>query len=68
MPSCEFMCLECGHTFEVFTTSEDIEDGDEVECPLCGSTQTTRTYGDGTESEGDDLDEEDDSGLTPDDE
>ncbi len=72
MPSCEFMCLECGHNFEVFTTSDDPDEGNEVECPVCGSTQTTRTYQDGFEPEeedengngnGEDEDEED-SGFT----
>ena len=74
MPSCEYICLECGHSFEVFTTSDEDDEGNEVECPLCGSTQTTRTYQDGLEpgddeqGDGNGDDEEEDLGLISDNE
>jgi DNA invertase Pin-like site-specific DNA recombinase/DNA-directed RNA polymerase subunit RPC12/RpoP len=39
----EFLCHECGHTFEV-TPSPDEEDVDlEVACPVCESMDTVRT-------------------------
>lgn len=73
MPRCEYTCLECGNSFEVFTTAEHLEDGIEVECPECGSTQTVRTYHEGDEPEagyepGLSDDDEEDLDVNPDDE
>ena len=49
MANRELMCLECGHTFEVYTASDDDEEELEAECPVCGSVDTTRTYDEDTE-------------------
>lgn len=52
MANYQFMCLECGHAFEVFLSKRDIDSEKEVECPACGSTDTSRTF-----DEDDDLEE-----------
>ena len=59
MANRELMCLECGHTFEVYTDSDDEEL--EVECPVCGSVDTTRTYDEDTEVDEEHLKESEDS-------
>ncbi len=44
MATYQFMCLECGHAFEVFLSKRDIDSEKEVECPACGSADTSRTF------------------------
>jgi len=56
----ELMCLECGHTFEVTTASDEDEEL-EVECPHCGSVDTTRTYDEDAEVDEEHLKEDEDS-------
>ncbi|MBM3323350.1 hypothetical protein FJY69_07730 [candidate division WOR-3 bacterium] len=60
MASCEYTCVECGHTFEVFGVESELDERMEVECPLCGSEECTRTYEE-RETEGDDWKEDQDS-------
>jgi putative FmdB family regulatory protein len=55
----ELMCLECGHTFVVYTSSDDEEL--EAECPHCGSVDTTRTYDEDAEVDEEHLKEDEDS-------
>ncbi len=57
MATYQFMCLECGHAFEVFLTKRDIDDEKPVECPACGSTDTSRTFDEDAELD-EALDEE----------
>ncbi len=40
MPLYEYRCEECGKIFEKLANRED-----EVDCPGCGSTETTRKLG-----------------------
>jgi len=59
MANRELMCLECGHTFEVYS---DDDDGElEAECPVCCSVDTTRTYDEDTEVDEEHLKENPDS-------
>ena len=67
MPNCEFMCLSCGHTFEIYASAREIEEGFEVECPVCGSADTTRTYDEDTEVDEEELEREEDAGEDEDD-
>jgi len=60
------MCLECGHTFEVYTASDDEDEELEAECPVCGSVNTTRTYDEDADVDEADLREDEDS-VNPDD-
>jgi DNA-directed RNA polymerase subunit RPC12/RpoP len=60
MANRELMCLECGHTFEVCTDSEDDEEL-EAECPICGSVDTTRTYDEDADVDEEHLKEDDES-------
>jgi putative FmdB family regulatory protein len=53
MPRIEFMCLNCGHTFELTLSADEAEDLVDAECPACGSPDTSRTYDEDT-----DVDEE----------
>jgi putative FmdB family regulatory protein len=58
MPQKEFMCLECGHTFTVYSGPDEEEEDLEAECPACGGTDTTRTYDEDTDVSEDDLKEQ----------
>jgi hypothetical protein len=58
--------MECGHTFEVFGVESELDERMEVECPLCGSEDCTRTFDDNGEMEDDDWKENPD--ITLDDE
>jgi DNA invertase Pin-like site-specific DNA recombinase/DNA-directed RNA polymerase subunit RPC12/RpoP len=61
----EFLCRECGHTFEV-TPSPDEEDVDlEVACPVCESMDTVRTYEVESVTVKEDLREEDPEDAVP---
>jgi len=60
MANRELMCLECGHTFEVYSDSDDDEEL-EAECPMCGSVDTTRTYDEDADVDEEHLREDDDS-------
>ena len=51
MATYQFMCLECGHAFEVFLSKREIDSEKEVECPACGSTDTSRTFDEDEEIE-----------------
>jgi DNA-directed RNA polymerase subunit RPC12/RpoP len=66
MANRELMCLECGHTFEVYTASDDDDEELEAECPVCGSVDTTRTYDEDTEVDEEHLKEDKDSGDSDD--
>jgi len=66
MANRELMCLECGHTFEVYSSSDDEDEELEAECPVCGSVNTTRTYDEDADVDEADLKEDDDS-VNPDD-
>jgi putative FmdB family regulatory protein len=74
MPKCEYLCLECGHAFEALVKDEDVDDDSGVECPVCGGTDVTRTFDEGSGLNEDDLkepdedEESDDSGINLDDE
>jgi hypothetical protein len=64
--------MECGHTFEVFGVESELDGTAEVECPLCGSEDCTRTYDDGAEMHGEEWDKadggDDDTSINLDDE
>jgi len=66
MANRELMCLECGHTFEVYSSSDDEDEELEAECPVCGSVNTTRTYDEDADVDEADLREDEDS-VNPDD-
>jgi len=57
MPNCQFMCLECGEVFDISTTTEDLDNELQVECPECGGTNTTRTYDEGSPVEAEDVED-----------
>ncbi|MDD5486481.1 MAG: zinc ribbon domain-containing protein [Dehalococcoidales bacterium] len=41
MPTYSYGCQKCGTEFEIFRPMESTE---EVECPICGFTDTERVY------------------------
>ncbi|OPX18275.1 hypothetical protein BXT86_02140 [candidate division WOR-3 bacterium 4484_100] len=41
MPTYEFVCNDCDHKFEVFTT---ISKRDKVQCPKCKGTNISRIF------------------------
>ncbi|MFO7650092.1 MAG: zinc ribbon domain-containing protein [bacterium] len=51
MATYQFMCLECGHAFEVFLSKREIDSEKLVECPACGSNDTSRTFDEDEELE-----------------
>ena len=60
MATYQFLCLECGHAFEVFLSKREIDSEKEVECPACGSTDTSRTF-----DEDEELEESTEEGAAP---
>jgi putative FmdB family regulatory protein len=61
MPRIEFMCLSCGHTFELTLSVAEAEELTDAECPACGSTDTSRTYDEDTDVEDEEIEGENDS-------
>ena len=61
VPRREYMCLECGNSFEIYTTTEYLEEANAVECPMCGSTDIQRVFEDGEEPESGDWEDEDEN-------
>ena len=60
MPKFEFMCLSCGHTFELVLTAREAEDIVDAECPACGSTDTSRTYDEDADVDEEELEDDKD--------
>jgi len=52
------MCLECGHTFEVYTDPDDEDVEFEAVCPICGSGETNQVDDEVTELDEEDLGQE----------
>lgn len=44
MPTYDYQCQECGHTFEVWATIKQKTVGLEPECPACHSTETQQAF------------------------
>ncbi|MEJ2203211.1 MAG: zinc ribbon domain-containing protein [Gemmatimonadota bacterium] len=44
MPSYDFVCQDCGASFEVRLSMSAYSAGDGRDCPRCGSTQAERSY------------------------
>jgi putative FmdB family regulatory protein len=60
MPKCQYLCLDCGHAFEASARSEGLDEDLNVECPVCGGTDVTRTFDEGSGLDENDLKEPDD--------
>ncbi len=44
MPTYEYQCQACGHTFDVFATFKQKQAGLHPECPECHSTETQQAF------------------------
>lgn len=44
MPTYDYQCQECGHTFEVWATISQKAAGLKSECPECHSTETQQVF------------------------
>jgi len=44
MPTYEYQCQDCGHTFDVFATFKQKEAGLQPRCPKCQSTETQQAF------------------------
>ncbi len=45
MPTYEYLCLECGDTFELQATMAEKTKGLDEQCPNCEGTLTQQVYG-----------------------
>jgi len=45
MPTYEYKCQDCGHTFDVFATFKQKEAGLQAACPECHSAETQQVFG-----------------------
>lgn len=44
MPTYDYLCEECGETFELKATVAEYSAGLEAHCPSCGSERAIRTF------------------------
>ena len=65
MPVYEFVCADCGKTFDVVATLKEYGAGLGPECPKCGGVNVSQVFGTFTLLGGSKTDEFDDFGDDP---